>query len=170
MYTNRLVYYLRSKCNKRVCFLALFWVIGLLLGIISAVVYSKEAAIFIDSSRSFFLVFFVSTIPLILCSLALCISTAFLYPIILCKAISFGFSSAALIISYGDCGWLIRCFVMLSGTCSACIIWLYLLDQLCNGHEKPVKGLVFMVPVLAIISLVDTYAIAPFVQKFLLYL
>ena len=170
MYTNRFISHLRSKCNYRVCFLAFFWVIGLLLGVMSAVVYSKEAVIFIDSSRSFFSVFFVSTIPFMLCSLALCISAAFLYPIILCRAISFGFSSAALIISYGDCGWLIRCFVMLSGICSACIIWLYLLGQLCNGHEKPVKGLVFMVPVLAIISLVDTYAIVPFVQKFLPYL
>lgn len=158
----------RFRICKRNKFMILFafWVIGLVTGIIFAILFRLGSAPILNAAketiRQPYFVLFVNILPIVLIAVAIhnhC--RMFCLPLLFLEALCHGFCGMLPAFPFGDGAWLVRFFLLFSASCVSVVMWWLLLRHLsCNENSFSNDVLLACVLVCAV-SLVDIYFISP---------
>lgn len=157
----------------KITFLAILWIAGICLGIgLSAhyqVTVTQELQTDLVHPIPPFS-FLTTALPLVLTAVFLfCNFSIGLYPLSFFLALCRGFSSYFIFSAFGDCGWLIRAFLLFSGTW-VCVLFWWLLLRHCTLNRSCFTTDVVIAAVLFIsVFLLDYFLVSPYLLRIFNY-
>lgn len=97
-------------------------------------------------------------VPFLISRVAGSVSGALLFPVCFCKAFAFSFVHYGLMVSFGDCGWLLRWLFLFSDCMMLPVLYFYWLRLLADRKTEVWRFSL----VAALAGWVDYTAVAPF--------
>ena len=147
--------------------LGLFWIVGLLAGgscfLFGAEHLIPQMRVSLTGNVSIVCFFCLIFLPPFLSILAASSGMhSLLYVIAFGKAFLYAFASAALLLSYGSAGWLVRLLLGFSGILSAPVLYRFWLRCLCSGSGLSALEVFCFISVYLLIGSIDYRLIMPF--------
>lgn len=161
-----------SRCRKVYFLLSILWIAGLLSGATTALfadnllIPTMRAALY--GGLSIFGLLAALLLPLFITAFVVYISQPLiLLPISFCKAFSFAFIAAGLLLSFGNADWLLCLLFMFANLLALSVLWWCWLHVM-TGERIPALQTSLIAGVLTVlVGCVDFVLVAPFLADLL---
>ena len=161
------------KFCQRTCIyiLACLWILGLLLGIYTAVQSGDSFSLMMrgrDLTVSIFGLLLTVVLPFLLSAIAVYLSHPFLLlGIVFGKAFLFGYCCCGLLTVYGDAFWLIQPLLMFSDLLSLPFLMRFWLRSFRQPEQLRIRSCLLLLVIPVAIAVVDICIVSPFVTVLL---
>ena len=158
---------IRFRRKLSVIFLALFWILGIALGIVYAAVCRSHVASlmrgFLSGTVSIVGLLCVSVIPFLFSAFAVLISKPrILFLVAFGKGFFFSFVSCGFLFSLGSAGWLFRLLLMFSDLVSMPVLFWYWQRHISGEACFSAVQSLFVASLLILIGSIDFCCVSPF--------
>lgn len=159
----------RLRCKKFACLLAIFWLTGIVLGIVQAAGFLKNflplMRMVITDHVSIVGLVVVLFLPFVSSVIAMRLSMRWIiYTVCLLKGICYGLTTYFLVISYFDSAWLLSYLVAFSSHCGQILLFLFWLRYMNDSTNRWKRDAIVCCMLFSLIGFFDYFVVSPFLS------